>query len=130
MNLNHHVESYRFWDIVTQWARETMQHEHVVARGLAKGVLRDGLRLQSVDPRWARQGEFDLRGAPFVGYVARPGQLPIFLRSAALNHLRDIVEKAAEPQPQLLFEEFVARQDFRLWLDQLSLRPPSFWFDG
>ena len=25
MNLAHHVESYRFWDIVTQWARESLQ---------------------------------------------------------------------------------------------------------
>ena len=51
MNLGHHVESYRFWDIVTQWARETLQHEIVVARALAKGVVRDGLRAQSVDPK-------------------------------------------------------------------------------
>ena len=35
-------ESYRFWDIVTQWAAEKLQHEQVVARVLAKGVIRDG----------------------------------------------------------------------------------------
>ena len=36
MDIKHHVESYRFWDVVTQWARETLQHELVMARALAK----------------------------------------------------------------------------------------------
>lgn len=129
MDLGHHIESFRFWDLVTQWARETLQHEHIVARALAKGVLRDGLRAQSVDARWASQGTFELRGLPIVGYVARDGALPIFIRSSALEHLRSIVEKAAIPNPQLLFEEFITQQDFKAWLVQSNLALPAFWFD-
>ena len=51
--LSQQVESYRFWEVVTQWAEEKLQHPNVVARVLAKGVLRDGLRVQSVDPKRA-----------------------------------------------------------------------------
>ncbi len=130
MNLGHHVESYRFADIVTLWARETLQHEQVIARALAKGVVRDGLRVQSVDSKWTNRGTFELRGLPFVGYVAKDGNLPIFIRSSALNHLRDIVENAATPDVPLLFEEFVTKQDFLAWLTQTGLNPPTFWFQG
>ncbi|MBA3592226.1 MAG: hypothetical protein M3Q12_09240 [Pseudomonadota bacterium] len=128
MNPGHHVESYRLWDIVTQWARETLQHESVIARALAKGVLRDGLRAQSVDPKWANKGTFELRGLPLVGYVAKDGSLPIFIRSSALSHMTEVVEKAATPDPQLLFEEFVTKQDFGTWLQQVGISPPGFWF--
>ncbi len=55
-----------------------------------------------------------MRGAPFVGYVAQQGGLPIFIRATALTHLIDIVEKAATPDPQLLFEEFMTKQDLQL----------------
>jgi hypothetical protein len=130
MNLGHHVESYRFWDIVTQWARETLQHEHIVARVLAKGVVRDGLRVQSVDSKWANKGTFELRGLPFVGYVAKDGNLPIFIRSSALIHLREVVENAATPDAQVLFEEFVTKQDFLTWLTQAGVKAPSFWFQA
>lgn len=128
MHLGHHVESYRFWDIVSQWARETLQHEHVIARVLAKGVVRDGLRVQSVDPKWVDKGTFELRGQPLVGYVAKDGNVPIFIRSSALNHLQEIVGHAATPDAQLLFEEFVTQQDFLAWLTQQGVNPPSFWF--
>ncbi|MBI5279570.1 MAG: hypothetical protein HY854_24270 [Burkholderiales bacterium] len=56
------VESYRFWDVVTLWAQKQLQHEHIVARVLARGVMRGGLRMQSVDPRWTDPGTFELRG--------------------------------------------------------------------
>jgi hypothetical protein len=128
MDLGHHVESFRFWDVVAQWSRETLQHELIVARALAKGVIRDGLRLQSVDAAWAKPGTFELRGAPLVGFVARPGSLPVFIRASALRHLTDVVEKATTPEPLLLYEEFITRQDFRAWLAQTGLRAPSFWF--
>jgi hypothetical protein len=130
MNLGHHVESYRFWDVVTQWARETLQHEHIVARVLAKGVVRDGLRVQSVDSTWVNKGTFELRGLPLVGYVAKDGNLPIFIRSSALNHLREIVENAAIPDAQVLFEEFVTKQDFLTWLTQAGVGAPTFWFQA
>ena len=97
MTLSQYVESYRFWEVVTQWARERLEHEHIVARVLAKGVLREGLRVNSVDPRWASVGTFELRGAPMLGYVARQGDLRIFIRTVALAHLTSIVEKAGPP---------------------------------
>lgn len=130
MDLGHHIESFRFWDIVTQWARETLQHEHIVARALAKGVVRDGLRAQSVDARWASHGTFELRGLPIVGYVAKNGVMPIFIRESALNHLREVVDKAATPNPKMLFEEFVTKQDFKTWLLHSNLRLPTFWFES
>ena len=128
MLLSQQVESYRFWEVVAQWAREALQHEHVIARALAKAVVRDGLRVQSVDPRWANAGTFELRGAPFVGYVAKEGGLPIFIRAKALAHLQSIVERAATPQPELLFEEFLTKQDFHTWLTRSQFTVPSFWF--
>ena len=127
MVLSRLVESYRFWDVVTQWAQEQVQHEHVVARVLARGVIRGGLRMQSVDPRWTDPGTFELRG-PLVGFVAREGVLPIFIRSTALNHLRATVEQAVIPDPHLLFEEFVIKQDFEAWLKHSRVPLPSFWF--
>jgi hypothetical protein len=129
MNLSRHVESYRVWEVVTQWARERLEHEHIVARVLAKGVLREGLRVQSVDPRWANLGSFELRGSPLVGYVARQGELPIFIRTAALAHLRSVVQRAASPDPDFLRDEFIAKQDFHAWLVRSQILPPSFWFD-
>lgn len=128
--LSRHVESFRFWEVVTQWARERLEHELVVARVLAKGVVREGLRAQSVDPRWLNVGSFELRGAPLVGYVARGGDLPVFLRAPALSHLQAIVERAAVPQPELLADEFITRQDFHAWLVRTGVMPPSFWFDA
>jgi hypothetical protein len=127
MVLSQHVESYRFWDVVTQWAQEQLQHEQVVARVLARGVIRDGLRVQSVDPRWTNPGTFELRG-PIVGFVAKEGVLPIFIRSSALNHLSAVVEQAVIPNPNLLFEEFMTKQDFEAWLKQSRIALPSFWF--
>jgi hypothetical protein len=128
MVLSRHVESYRFWEVVAQWARERLQHEHVVARVLAKGVVREGLRVQSVDPRWVNAGTFELRGAPLVGYVAREGDLPIFIRASALAHLRQVVERAAVPESETLQDEFMTKQDFQAWLLQSKIAEPSFWF--
>jgi len=130
MNLGHHVESYRFWDVVAQWAREALQHEHIIARAMAKGVIRDGLRVQSVDPKWVSKGTFELRGLPYVGYVAQDGDIPIFIRSSALRHLTEVVENAVAPNPQLLFEEFVTKRDFGAWLRQAGIDAPLFWFDA
>ncbi|TWO72859.1 hypothetical protein FN976_01035 [Caenimonas sedimenti] len=128
MPLSQHVESYRFWDIVQLWSQEQLAHEYVVARAMARGVLRDGLRVQSVDPRWTNPGTFELRGAPLVGFVARDGVLPVFIRAAALAHLRQIVERGGQPDPSLLHEEFVTKQDFGAWLAREHLPVPTFWF--
>lgn len=129
MHLSRHVESYRFWDVVVQWARERMQHEHLVARVLAKGVVREGLRVQSVDPKWTSVGSFELRGTPVVGYVSREGDLPIFVRATALRHLRTVVERAAVPEPDQLRDEFLTKQDFYAWLVRNHILPPSFWYE-
>ena len=127
--LSRHVESYRLWEVVAQWARERLEHETVIARVLAKGVLREGLRAQSVDARWLNVGSFELKGAPLGGYVARDGDLPIFLRASALAHLQAIVERATVPEPQLLADEFITKQDFYAWLIRSHIRPPTFWYE-
>lgn len=129
MVLSQHVDSYRFWEVVTQWALERLQHEHVVARALAKAVVKDGLRVQSVDPAWTNQGTFELRGAPLVGYVAKEGNLPIFIRATALKHLSAVVERAGTPDPTRLFDEFITKQDFYSWVAQVRAQPPYFWFE-
>ncbi len=128
MEVGHHIESYRIWDVISQWGRETLQHEIILARVIAKAVIRDGFRVQSVDPRWMTRGTFELHGSPFVGYVARDGALPIFIRTSALKHLINIVEHAAMPDQQALFDECVTRQDFKVWLEQAEIPLPSFWF--
>jgi tetratricopeptide (TPR) repeat protein len=58
------VESYRFWEMAIQWAQDRLQHEHVIARVMARGV----------DPRWCNPGTFELRG-PIVG-------LPLIMRDS------------------------------------------------
>ncbi len=127
--LSRHVESYRLWEIVKQWARERLQHEIVVARVIARGVIREGLRVQSVDSKWLNAGTFELRGMPLVGYVGREGDLPILLRATALNHLRAIVETADVPEEALLRDEFITKQDFYSWIIRSHILPPSFWFE-
>jgi len=130
MALSQHVDSYRFWEVVTQWAVERQEDAYLVARAMARGVVREGLRVQSVDSRWCKPGTFELRGAPLVGYVAIDGALPIFIRTSALAHLRSIVERAATPDPEALHEEFVTKQDFRAWLVMWDLPRPIFWYGG
>jgi hypothetical protein len=95
---------------------------------MAQGVLREGLRVQSVDSRWSKPGTFDLRGTPLVGYVALEGMLPIFIRASALSHLTSVVERAAAPDPKALSEEFVTKHDFQAWLVQWDIPRPTFWY--
>ena len=121
------VESYKFWDVVSLWSRETVQHESVIARALARGVIRDGLRMHSVDPRWFKADK-SLCGYPYVGYCAVPESTPVILRAEALEHLLAVVRRSAEPSRELLRDEFVAKVDFRAWLMSTSQKLPSFWF--
>jgi hypothetical protein len=92
------VESYKFWDVVTQWARESLQSEEIVARALARGVIMDGLRVNSTDPRWMKTDR-SLTGSPYVGYTAVPGAAPLVLRIEALEqaHQMNIRDKACVP---------------------------------
>ena len=121
------VESYRFWDVVSLWAREALQHEVVIAKALARGVIRDGLRMQSADPKWFRS-ESELRGYPYVGYCATPRGKPVILKADALEHLLAIVRESAEPSSSLLHELFVTKQAFRTWMYDTGQSLPSFWF--
>ena len=130
MSASQSVESYRFWDVVTQWARESLEHEQVVARALARGIVRDGLRFKSVDTKWLKPGKTEdpLLGYPYVGYCAKPeGQL-VVLKAEVLEHLLAIVERAEIPAHDLLQEMFVSREDFRNWLQQTQQKLPVFWF--
>jgi hypothetical protein len=123
------VESYKFGEIVALWARERVEHELVVARALARGVIVDGLRLQSVDPRWLKQDR-SLNGYPYVGYVAVPDGTPILLRAEVLEHLLSVVRSGAEPDVALLNVEFITRSDFLQWLLATSQALPRFWFSA
>ena len=51
-------------------------------------------------------------------------------RAKALAYLQSIVERAATPQPEVLFKEFLTKQDFRAWLTHAELPVPSFWFEA
>ena len=128
MSLSRHVESYPFWEVAERWATERHEEVAPVARAMARGVMREGLRVQSVDARWSKPGTFDLRGAPLVGYVALEGVLPIFIRASALAHLRAVVERAVPPDSTALSEEFLTKQDFHAWLVQWDIPKPSFWY--
>ena len=130
MSTSQLVESYRFWDVVTLWARESLEHEDVVARALARGVIRGGLRFLSVDPKWLKpnKAEVEFRGYPYVGYCAKPHDPMIVLRVEALEHLLSIVERAEVPLRDLLHELFVSRDDFRAWLQATNQTLPDFWY--
>lgn len=124
------IETYRFADVVSLWARERLEHEVIVSRLLARAVICDGLRLQSVDGRWANEPgkATQFRGYPYVGYTARPGSAMSILRASVLDHLFAIVERDEEPDLKRLHEEFIDRSDFREWLIQKDLPLPRFWF--
>jgi len=54
MPARHQVESYKFWDIVAFWAKEQLEPEAVIARALAKGVIRDEFILKDDFRAWLR----------------------------------------------------------------------------
>jgi hypothetical protein len=127
MNPSQLVESYKFWDVVTLWSRERTEHESVIARALARGVINDGLQLQSVDPKWVR-ADRSLTGDPYVGYSAKGEGPPILIRAGALQHLLNVVRSAVEPSRELLSEEYLLRKDFRAWIAGSGQSLPSFWY--
>ena len=121
------VETYKFWDVATLWAKERLESDAVVARALARGVIVDGLRFQSADPAWIK-AERSLKGYPYVGYAAVPDAPPVLLRIEALEHLLAVVRSAAAPSREILHAEFVRRVDFGTWLVTARQSLPSFWF--
>jgi hypothetical protein len=126
MNPSQMVESYKFWDVVALWSREKLEHELVIARALARGVIVDGLRLHSVDPRWMKPDQ-SLTGYPYVGYSAKGETPPILLRAEVLEHLLAVVRSAAEPSRQILENEFLLREEFVQWLSSTGQTIPAFW---
>ncbi len=124
------VETYRIADVVTMWARERLEHEAIVARALARAIICDGLRVQSIDGRWATDPmkPIEFCGYPYVGYAARPEGPMSILRTSALNHLIAMVERGEEPDMKKLHEEFLYRDDFRAWLQRRNLPLPGFWY--
>ena len=132
MATRHQIESFKFWDIVTLWARVELDSEELVARALAKGVIRDGLRLNSTDLRWikGKPSALALNGQPYVGFCARPGGDLCVLRSEALDHLLAVVRQARRPSRKALHQEFILREDFRHWLRATKQRLPAFWFSS
>ncbi len=131
-SLSQLVATYRFWDVVRLWARERLEHEEIVARALACAVVRDGLRLQSLDARWVNdiKHNLQLKGKPYVGFCATPQGSMSILRETALVHLLAILHQAETPSERKLSEEFITREDFLLWCEQAGVESPKFWCDG
>jgi hypothetical protein len=121
------VETYKFWDVAALWALERLEHEIVIARAMARGVIADGLRFQSIDPRWLKSND-SLNGRPFVGYASDARKPPVVLRREALEHLFAVVQRAAIPSREILSDEFVSREDFRRWVVTTEQALPTFWF--
>lgn len=121
------VESLKFGDIVRLWGRERLVHEVIVGRELAKGVLREGLRLQSVNPRWFGIHK-TIHGGPIIGFSVRPGAPPVLINQRTLNHLRKVIETQCDPDDRYLSDEFVSRKDFQTWLITTGRAMPIFWF--
>jgi hypothetical protein len=123
----HFVDSYRFWDVAALWARERGEDESITARALARGVIADGLRAESVDPRWL-VAEHPPAGYPYVGYCAVTTAPPVLLRVEALEHLLAVARRGILPSRELLAFEFIFRNDFQAWLRITGQPLPHFWF--
>ncbi|MCP5144740.1 MAG: hypothetical protein H6978_07940 [Gammaproteobacteria bacterium] len=123
------VDSLKFADVVRHWGRERLVHEVLVAQELARGIIRDGLRFQSVDPKWEKSTTV-FRGEPLVGYSARQDLPPVMLRAKVLEHLFAVVDANVEPELGRFTQEFVTRTAFRQWLIHTGRPLPAFWYGG
>ena len=130
MSLGHKIESHKFWDVVTLWAKERLEHENLVARALITAVVREGLMLHSTDPKWlkADDGKLELRGTPYVGYDPLGAGEIMILKTETLEHLLGVVGSAREPDQTKLTDEFIFRADFARWLIWSGEEWPRFWF--
>ena len=130
MEVSQHVESYRFAEVVSLWARERLEHEIIIARHLANGFIKSGLRIHSKDSRWlsGAAGEVELLGYPLVGFSPVSGEPPVIIRASALEHLLAVVNSGKEPELSLLHEEFIIKAEFLSWLKKNELIPPRFWY--
>ena len=121
------IESFKFADVTRRWARERLVHEVLVGRELARGIVREGLRFNSVDPKWTKSTT-PFRGYPLVGYSARQDLTPIIIRATTLEHLLAVEREATDPNLSLLSNEIVTKNDFRIWLIKTGRPQPKFWF--
>ena len=121
------VARFKFGDIVHHWGRERLVHDVLISRELAKGIIREGLRFQSVDPKWTKSSE-SFRGYPLVGYSAFQDVPPIMIRAEALEHLLRVERESTDPELLTLHSEYVTKDDFRKWLVRTGKPLPEFWF--
>ena len=122
------IESYKFWDVVELWGKEQLVHELLVAKKLAIGVVKEGLRFQSTNPKWL-SSETELMSYPYVGYAAHPGEKPVILKAEVLEHLLSVASDKTEASKQLLQNEIVTKHDFKSWLVKTGQSFPEFWFE-
>ncbi len=127
LNEGHLVESYKYWDIVTLWGRERLEHDVTIARELAKGIIKNGLRFHSYDPKYMEPAE-EFRSYPYIGYSAYQEALPIIIRAKVLEHLLAVMHENKDPSKNIINEEFVSKNDFREWLVKTGHSLPKFWY--
>ena len=127
MDVTIEVESYKFWDIVKLWGRERLEHDVILSRRLAIGIIKEGLRFQSTDPKWLIPTE-ELLSYPYVGYSAIHGEEPIIIKADVLEHLLAVSRNKEEASKQILREETITKYDFKSWLVRTGQSFPDFWF--
>jgi hypothetical protein len=127
MNEGRYVESYKFWDVVSLWGRESLEHDVLVARKLANGVVKQGLRFQSKNPMWMDSRD-ELLSYPYVGYTVIESEGPIILKAATLAHLINVAEEKEDPSKIILTDEAVLKSDFKKWLVRTGQGFPKFWY--
>ena len=121
------ISTYTFWEVATLWAADLQHSRTLIAKALINGVIRDGLRFQSIAAK-----KFDssqpLRGDPYVGYCAMSWLKPVILRADVLEHFLHVTRTGATPSRKLVAREYVEKSDFRNWILATEQRLPPFWF--
>ena len=126
MDLSKEIDTYRFWDIVELWGRELLEHDVIVSRKLALGIIKEGLRFQSTDPKWLEPSE-ELMSYPYVGYSAIPGENPIIIKAEVLEHLLAVSAEKEDASKLIMHNEVIRRADFKAWLVRTGQSFPGFW---
>lgn len=131
MALSTQVETFKFWDVVSQWARERSEPEYLIAKVLVEAVVKGGLILNSENAQWLKpkDGKLEFRGYPLVGYSPIPGGELCILKEEVLRHMLDVVATGSEPSSNIIQDEFIHRDDFKKWLLFLGESLPRFWFN-
>ena len=129
MDIETQVESYKFWDIVSLWGRESLEHDVIIARKLAKGIIETGLRFQSTNPKWLNSTE-ELLSYPYIGYTSIAKEGPIIIKAQVLAHLINVAEEKEDPSKRILTDEAVMKNDFKKWLVRTGQAFPEFWYSS